>query len=250
MSGRQRRRSLAFCHTLPHKSRAFLTEFFPAFFGVAMTDFSTARRHMVDGQVRPADITDLRLISAMLEVPRERFVPPAAVLLAYLDQDIAVGSGRCLLKPMVLAKLMHAADIAGTDKVLDVGCCTGYAAAVLASIAGQVVALEEDAGLAKTASAALAGLANVTAVSGPLTAGWAAAAPYDVILLEGATEVEPQAFCSQLTNGGRLVCVLGKAPNAKAMLYRRSGNEMGGRAIFDAAAAPLPGFARTPVFAF
>jgi protein-L-isoaspartate(D-aspartate) O-methyltransferase len=218
--------------------------------GAVMTDFSTARRHMVDGQVRTADITDLRVISAMLEVPRERFVPPAAAPLAYLDQDLAVGAGRRLLKPMVLAKLIHAADIAGTDRVLDVGCATGYAAAVLASIAGQVVALEEDAGLAKTAETALAGLANVSVVSGPLTAGWAQGGSYDVILLEGATEVEPQAFCSQLKDGGRLVCVLGKAPNAKAVLYRRSGNELCGRPIFDAAAAPLPGFAKTPVFAF
>jgi protein-L-isoaspartate(D-aspartate) O-methyltransferase len=206
-----------------------------------MTDFSTARRHMVDGQVRTADITDLRLISAMLEVPRERFVPAAAAPLAYLDQDLAVGAGRHLLKPMVLAKLIHA---------VDVGCATGYAAAVLASVAGQVIALEEDAGLAKTAETALAGFANVSVVSGPLTAGWAQGGPYDVILLEGATEVGPQAFCSQLKDGGRLVCVLGKAPNAKAVLYRRSGNELGGRPIFDAAAAPLPGFAKTPVFAF
>lgn len=215
-----------------------------------MTDFSTARRHMVDGQVRPADITDLRVISAMMEVPRERFVPAAAAPLAYLDQDLAVGGGRCLLKPMVLAKLIHAADIAGSDKVLDVGCATGYAAAVLALIAGQVVALEEDAGLAKSAQAALAGSANISVVSGPLTAGWSQGGSYDVIVLEGATEVEPHAFCSQLTDGGRLVCVLGKAPNAKAMLYRRSGNEMSGRPIFDAAAAPLPGFSKAPAFAF
>lgn len=215
-----------------------------------MTDFSTARRHMVDGQVRTADVTDLRVISAMLEVPRERFVPPAATGLAYLDQDLAVGSARRLLKPMVLAKLIHAADIAGTDRVLDVGCATGYAAAVLAGIAGQVVALEEDPSLVKTALASLAGTPNVSVVSGPLTAGWTQSGPYDVILLEGATEVEPQAFCSQLKDGGRLVCVLGSAPNAKAMLYRRSGSELGGRAIFDAAAALLPGFAKTPVFAF
>lgn len=249
MSGRQRWWSLAFCHTLPHKSRAFLTGFL-RFLGVAMTDFSTARRHMVDGQVRPADITDMRVISAMMEVPRERFVPPAAASLAYLDQDLAVGGGRCLLKPMVLAKLIHAADIAGTDRVLDVGCATGYAAAVLASIAGQVVALEEDAGLAKTAATALAGSANVTVVTGPLTAGWAQGGPYDVIVLEGATEVEPQAFCAQLKDGGRLVCVLGKSPNAKAMLYCRSGGELSGRPIFDAAAAPLPGFSKKPEFAF
>ena len=78
-----------------------------------MTDFAAARRHMVDGQVRTADVTDLRVISAMLEVPRERFVPQAAAALAYLDLDLPVGEGaaRRLLKPMVLAKLIQAADL-------------------------------------------------------------------------------------------------------------------------------------------
>ncbi len=205
---------------------------------------------MVDGQVRTADVTDQRVITAMMEIPRERFVPAAAAPIAYLDQDLAVGANRRLLKPMVLAKLIHSADILGTDRVLDVGCATGYAAAVLASIAGQVVALEEDAALAKSAESALAGSASVSVVSGALTSGWAQGGPYDVILLEGATEIEPQAFCAQLKDGGRLVCVLGKAPNAKAMLYRRSGSEMSGRMIFDAAAAPLPGFSKKPEFAF
>ncbi len=219
-----------------------------------MTDFAAARRHMVDGQVRPNDVTDLRLISAMLEVARERFVPQTSVSLAYLDLDLAVGEGalasRRLLKPMVLAKLIQAADLGGTDRVLDVGCATGYAAAVLGRIAAQVVALEQDAGLAKAARAALSSLPNVSVVGGPLVEGWPQAAPYDAILLEGATEIEPQAFRRQLKDGGRLVCVLGSGPGAKAMLYRRSGEEMGGRPIFDAAAAVLPGFVKPPVFAF
>lgn len=220
--------------------------------GAAMTDFSTARRHMVDGQVRTADVTDLRVLTAMQEVPRERFVPPSAVALAYLDTDLTVGEdgSRRLLKPMILAKMIHAADLAGTDRVLDVGCATGYAAAVLAQIAGEVVALEQDAGLGKMAQTALTGLPNVSVVTGPLTAGWAAGAPYDVILIEGATEIEPQTFCAQLKDGGQLVCVLGSGPDTKAMLYRRSGGEMGGRPIFDARAAVLPGFRKTPVFAF
>jgi protein-L-isoaspartate(D-aspartate) O-methyltransferase len=217
-----------------------------------MTDFSAERRHMVDGQVRTADVADLRVIAAMLEVPREQFVPSSAVGLAYLDHDLAVGEGasRRLLKPMVLGKLLNAADLAPTDKVLDVGCATGYAAAVIARIAGQVVALEQDAGLAKAAQAALSSLPNVSVATGPLVDGWQQGGPYDVIVLEGATEIEPQAFCAQLKEGGRLLCVLGRAPGAKAMLYRRSGGELGGRAIFDAAAAILPGFAKRPEFAF
>ena len=215
-----------------------------------MTDFAAARQHMVDGQVRTADVTDLRLISAMLEIPRERFVPAQVSALAYLDLDLPVGGRRCLLKPMVLAKLIQAADIGPADHVLDAGCASGYGAAVLAQLAGTVVALEEDAKLAASASAALAGLPNVSLATGPLAAGWAKAAPYDAILLEGATEVVPHALCTQLKDGGRLVCVLGSGPAAKAMLYCRSGDDFGGRPLFDAAAPLLPGFAKQAVFAF
>jgi protein-L-isoaspartate(D-aspartate) O-methyltransferase len=215
-----------------------------------MTDFAAARRHMVDGQVRTADVTDLRIISAMQEVSRERFVPPDAVGLAYLDLALPVGGGRHLVKPMVLAKLIQAAELEPTDRVLVVGCATGYTAAVLALIAGEVVALEEDQKLAQAAQTALASQPNVTVAKGPLAGGWAQGAPYDAILVDGAVEVLPDEFRRQLKDGGKLVCVLGASPNASAMLYRRSGNELGGRAIFDAAAAPLPGFSKTPVFAF
>ena len=217
-----------------------------------MTEFATARRNMVEGQVRTADVTDLRILSAMLEIPRENFVPAAAAGLAYLDLDLAVGEvgSRRLLKPMVLAKLVHAADIKSSDRVLDVGCGTGYAAAVLARMASQVVALDQDSGLVQAARSALADRANVTVASGPLAAGWPQAAPYDVVLIEGATEVAPQAFLSQLKDGGRLVCILGGGPGAKAMLYCRSGQELGGRPVFDAGAPVLPGFAKAPTFAF
>jgi len=215
-----------------------------------MTDFAAARRHMVDGQIRTTDVTDLRVISAMLEVPRERFMPPASVSLAYLDLDVPAGGGRRLLRPMVLAKLIQAAELQPTDRVLDVGCATGYGAAVLGHIAGNVIALEHDTGLANTASDSLAGQRNVKVVKGPLDGGWAQGAPYDVVVVEGATEVVPTALCQQLKPGGRLVCVLGAGPGSKAMLYTRSSGDVAGRPIFDAPAALLPGFAKTPVFAF
>ncbi|MFA6265540.1 MAG: protein-L-isoaspartate O-methyltransferase [Pseudolabrys sp.] len=219
-----------------------------------MTDFATARRHMVDGQVRPADVTDLRIITAMLEVPRERFVPAKSQGLAYLDLDLGLGAAgaatRSLMKPMVLSKLLQALDIEASDRILIVGAATGYSAAVVARMAGEVVALEQDEGLAQAAKATLSGLANTKVVSGPLNQGHAAGAPYDAVLIEGAVEELPDAFRAQLKDGGRLVCVLGAGPAASAMYYRRSGGELGGRSIFGASAALLPGFAKSAAFAF
>src|SRR6185436_17542245 len=107
-----------------------------------MPDFATARRMMVDGQIRTYDVTDPTVLSAMLAVPRERFVPADRAGVAYIDTDLPVGRGRRLLKPMVLAKLLQAAAIRPEERVLDVGCATGYAAAVLARMGAQVVALE------------------------------------------------------------------------------------------------------------
>jgi protein-L-isoaspartate(D-aspartate) O-methyltransferase len=152
---------------------------------------------------------------------------------------------------MVFAKLIQAAEIGESDRVLDVGCATGYSAALLGRLAGSVTALEVDASLAQQAAENLRAVgAAASVVSGPLGEGWARSAPYDVILLDGAVEVVPQPLLRQLKDGGRLVGVLGRAPNGKAMLYRAFGEEVSGRAIFDAAAAILPGFARPAAFVF
>ena len=221
-----------------------------------MVDFAKARRMMVEGQVRTSDVTDLALIDAMLAVPRERFVPADQEKLAYLDLDLPVGQApgqgsRRMLKPMVLAKLIQAAELQPTDVVLDVACATGYTAAVLARLAARVTGLEEDAALAAVAKRALSDLApgNVAVVTGPLTAGWSAGAPYDVILLEGATEIVPRSLFSQLRDGGRLLCVEGRNPG-KAMVYRSVAGDVTGRLIFDAAAPLLPGFVEPPAFVF
>ena len=132
------------------------------------------------------------------------------------------GEVRRLLKPMVLAKLIQAAEVGENDHVLDVGCATGYSSAVLARLARAVVALEEDAALARQAAENLqaSGASNVRVVTGPLPQGWPAEAPYDVIFVNGAIEIEPQALARQMREGGRLVAVKGRAPNGKAMLYR------------------------------
>jgi protein-L-isoaspartate(D-aspartate) O-methyltransferase len=221
-----------------------------------MPDFSALRRMMVDGQVRTSDVTERRLLAAMLELPRERFVPAQKMELAYLDLDIQVSESgnpaRWLLKPMVLAKLLQAAEIAETDHVLDVGCASGYSAALLGRLAGDVTALEEDASLAQAAKKSLAafGAPNMTVVTGPLAAGWAQGGPYDVIVLEGATEVEPRSLLGQLKPGGRLLCIMRRGPAGNAMLFRALEGELRGIPIFDASAHLLPGFRKTPEFVF
>lgn len=214
-----------------------------------MIDFAAARTHMVDGQVRISDVTDLRILWAFQTIERERFVPPDKRELAYVDFDMPVAPGRWLMKPRVLAKLLQVADIRSTDRVLDVGCGLGYSAAILGRIAAEVVALEES-DLAAQARHALAGEKNVDVVTGRLADGYPAAAPYEVIVMEGASEVQPESLLAQLSDRGRLVCILGGDASAKAMLYTRSGDDVGSRPVFDAVAGVLPGFAKPPAFAF
>jgi protein-L-isoaspartate(D-aspartate) O-methyltransferase len=217
-----------------------------------MFDTANARRFMVDGQIRTADVTDSELLDAMQTLPREKFLPTSLAPLAYLDSDIAIAKGRALLKPMVLAKLIQAARVRSGDRVLDVGCATGYSSAVLARLAGKVTALEEDEGLARLAKDALAavGAANVEVVVGSLAAGWPASAPYDVILLNGSTQVAPDTLGGQLAADGRLVGVYGGLAAAKGTIFHRVEGRLIGRPVFDAAAKLLPGFVAPPSFVF
>jgi protein-L-isoaspartate(D-aspartate) O-methyltransferase len=236
---------LAFCRSLPQKAQGPKAR-------PSMFDTANARRWMVEGQVRTADVTDAGLLDAMSDLPRELFLPPSLVALAYVDADIPIAKGRSLLKPMVLAKLIQAARVRTEDRVLDVGCATGYSAALLARLAGSVIALEEDANLADQAKEALAaaGIPDVDVAVGPLTGGWPAGAPYDVILLEGATEIAPEALGAQLKPDGRLVCVHGPGPATKGTIFHLIEGRLVGRAAFDAAARVLPGFVAPPAFVF
>jgi protein-L-isoaspartate(D-aspartate) O-methyltransferase len=223
-----------------------------------MSGFSTARQKMVDGQVRPSDVTDIRIIDAMLTVPREAFVPQSQQALAYLDLDLDldVGEGgpakRFLIKPAVIAKMVQAADIKDTDDALVVGCASGYSAALVAKLARHVVATECDPALAERAKNAIAelGLGNVTVKAAPVADGDSANAPYDVIILNGATEIVPEGLYRQLKEGGRLVGVFAMTRPQRAMIVTRSHDDFGNRALFDAAIPVLPGLERPPAFVF
>lgn len=221
-----------------------------------MSDFATARQKMVDGQVRPSDVTDIRILDAMLAVPREAFLPPALRKMAYLDMDIDLGSSRAakryLIKPVVIARMLQAAGISPTDNVLVVGCATGYAAAVVSRLAGQVTATESDATLAADAGASLTmlGYGNVVVESGSPAEGCISNAPYDVIVIDGATEIEPNGLYRQLAPNGRLVGVFATSSPQRAVLVARSHDDFGSRPLFDATVPILPGLERPAAFVF
>jgi protein-L-isoaspartate(D-aspartate) O-methyltransferase len=221
-----------------------------------MSGISAARQKMIDGQVRPSDVTDLRIIDAMLAIPREAFVPGQQRGMAYLDLNLDVSEGgsvrRFLMKPAVTAKLLQAAEILDTDNVLVAGCATGYTAALVARLAAKVTATEVDPPLAAKARAVLAevGLGQVAVRAAGVADGDPANGPYDVIVLDGATEITPERLFGQLKEGGRLVGVFAQTQPQRAMIVTHSHGDFGSRALFDAAVPVLPGMERRAAFVF
>ena len=224
---------------------------------VPTIDFEKQRKNMVESQVRPSDVTDRRLMRAMLEVPREEFVPTALKPTAYMDGTLMITKAapglpaRGLMAPRAFAKLLQLAEISDTNIVLDVGCASGYSTAVIAKIAQTVVALETDAALVESASKSLEalGLVNAAVVTGSLENGYAAEGPYDAIVVAGAVETMPAMLLDQLKDGGRLVAVGAGLPQ-RAVIWRRSGRSFDRREVFEASAPAMPGFEVRKEFVF
>ena len=212
-------------------------------------DFEAMRHAMVVSQLRTSAVSDPRVVDAMGDVPREAFVPSAQAALAYRDAPLPLGGGRAINPPLITGRLLVAADIRPTDRVLLIGAAMGYAAAVAARLAGSVVALAEDAGLAGAARDAIADT-KVTVVEGPLNAGWAEGAPYDVIIIDGAIEQVPDAVAGQLAPGGRLTTGLVDRGVTRLALGRRSEGGFGVVDFADLECVVLPGFARPKTFQF
>ncbi|KAB1073188.1 protein-L-isoaspartate O-methyltransferase family protein [Methylobacterium planeticum] len=217
-----------------------------------MLDYAQARRLMVDCQLRTFDVNDIAVLDAFDAVPRERFVPPGREDFAYIDQTLRLGGAsgdvRFLPAPMVLARMIQALEIRPGARVLDIGAGYGYAAAILARLGGQVVALEPVEVLAQGARERLG--ADATVLDAPLAAGAPGHGPYDAILVEGRIEVRPQALLDQLKDGGRLVSVMGPDRAAKTTLFVRAGDAFGARPLFDAALPGLSAFAAEAGFSF
>jgi protein-L-isoaspartate(D-aspartate) O-methyltransferase len=221
-----------------------------------MADFSLQRKNMVESQVRPSDITDRRIIRAMLEVAREQFCPASSSVTAYMDQDVKVSvakpgqPARYLTATRILAKLIQGLDVAETDHVLHVGAATGYSTVILARLAAKVTALEMDSGLAASLAENVAGRPTVTPVVGELASGHAGGAPYDAILIDGAVSDVPQALLDQLRDGGRMVAVIGIGRVGRITRWQRRGTSIETRVIGDAGAPQLPGFEKAAAFVF
>ena len=207
-----------------------------------MTDFAHARRIMVDNQLRTSGITDRRLLAVMGEVPRELFVPPARRELAYIDGPHPLSAARQLGAPAPFAKLVQLAAIQHSERVLDLGCGTGYSSAVLARLAADVVAVDDDPALVAEAREALGrlGVGNVTIAAGDLATVGKSKAPYDVIVLEGVVPAVDEALFAQLKPEGRLVALVGAAGEVPvAHLFAKSGKGIAARRDFDARLPPL-----------
>lgn len=211
--------------------------------------FDQMRRAMVASQLRTTGVNDPRVVAAMAEVPRERFVPAERCALAYADALVPLGHGRSLNPPMALGRMLTEARLSGNERALVIGAATGYSAAVLARLAASVVALEQQPELAAFARRALDG-SGVELVEGPLDAGWPAGAPYDFILIDGAVELVPDAVLSQIADGGQCALALIDQGVTRLSLGRVVAGAFGTTAFSDAATAPLPGFVKPRGFSF
>jgi len=215
-----------------------------------MLDSVQQRANMVATQLRTNDVSDARLIKAVLGVAREDFVPGPLTALAYMEGCIPLGKDRVILDIRSFGKLVQVADIKASDRVLDVGCGTGYSTAIFAQLAAHVAGLEQDRDLATAAIANLRGVAHAEIVTGRLTDGIREKAPYDVIFLNGAVERTPSILVDQLANGGRLLCIFRDGEAGHARLYLKNEDAIGERSTFDAQAPVLPGFEKARSFAF
>jgi protein-L-isoaspartate(D-aspartate) O-methyltransferase len=217
-------------------------------------DFGRARQFMVDGQLRPNQVQDPRLLAAFGDLPREAFVPPALAARAYADADVPLPGGRVLIQPMVLARLLQLAELRRGDRALVLGAGVGYGAAVLAAMGANVTALESDPALFALAQAALAQYApagNYKLIAANPAAPPPGLGPFDVIVIEGGIPAIPRPIETLLSEGGRLVTlVTAGGPPARATLVRHVGGSFTPRIGFDAHAAVLPDFAAEPAFVF
>ncbi len=222
---------------------------------MTLQNFEKAREAMVVSQLQPSGVVDERVNEAYLSVPREMFVPESLRGVSYLDDDLSVGEGRVLLEPVVFGKMLQDAKLDKTSRVLDVAGGTGYSAAILSELAGDVFALDSSEKLLHSARMNWEnlGLSNVSAVLGRPQDGYAKAAKYDAIFVNGAVSEPPRALLAQLGPQGKLYCVLVKAGDTTGEILRFSVSESGTLlqvVLGDAATSYIADFAPQAKFQF
>lgn len=215
-----------------------------------MDDFKTARRAMVDSQLRPSDVSDPVIIGAMAVTPRENFISPERRASAYIDRAIPLTANRVLNPPLSTGLLLTRANILSSDNVLIIGAATGYIAALLASTVKAVVALEEDDALFAMLEQNIAGIGNITGVHGPLDKGFPKAAPYSLIIIDGAVETIPEPLTRQLADDGRLVCGVYENGVTRLAIGRKGQGEINLTDFTDGDIALLTMFARPAEYVF
>lgn len=217
---------------------------------LAPPDFAAARRHMIESQLRPSDVSDPVVIAAMAVTRREDFVPAAQQHLAYIDRAVPLSGGRVLNPALSSGLLLTRAELSGNEKVLLIGAGTGYLAALLAGIVAKVVAVEDNRALVEHASAALGGMANVSVIESDLTQGHAGDAPYDLIIIDGAVQQVPDSLVAQLAEGGRLLAGVDEAGVSRLAMGRRQAGAFALIPFADTDIAPLAAFARPKSYSF
>lgn len=217
----------------------------------SLTTLAQQRANMVEGQLRPNKVNQKPILARFSSVPRETFVPTPAT--AYLDQPAPLAPGREVYSPMVAARLIQSMGVGEADTILVAAAGTGYTTAILAPLCRQVVAVEDDAALAKQAEAnfAIAGLKNIKLVMDNPTHGYAAAAPYTTILIDAPFAELHGPLIDQLAEGGRLAGVrIGADGLPEATIYTKHGNSLLAEVLFETKGTVHPAFAVSEKFVF
>jgi len=216
-------------------------------------DVEQARFNMIEQQIRPWEVLDPEVLALLSVVKREDFVPAAYQALAFSDVELPIGNGQTMLEPKVEARILQELGIKSTDIALEIGTGSGYMAALLASKAEYVYSVEIDPALAASAKQKLLQLdvANVSVEVGDGARGWAAHAPYDVIVISASMPVLPEEIQQQLKVGGRLVAIVGEAPVREAKLVTRTDeNAFNTINLFETVVAPLTNAVQREQFVF
>ncbi|HBG34449.1 MAG TPA: protein-L-isoaspartate O-methyltransferase [Holosporales bacterium] len=213
-----------------------------------LSDFALMRQNMVKGQLLPEGITDLSLIKAFSNIPKEIFVPRQLSHVAYMDSNFPISGDRILLRPATLARLLQALNPSSMDKILYIAGGSGYGPALLSSMGATVVALESEEILSQEAERILKelNLTSINIVLGPLENGWAGDAPYSKIMIEGCIETLPDSLFQQLNEGGKIATV----KETKGILYVKEDSTLTEMSLFDAFAPKLLVFKKQKPFIF